>query len=86
MNRGIVFNLAEQIPQGKVRFQDKWNIPSNSILPCPDIGMMITCKETEVGVFITSILTYVVLKVFYFTLIGGAALPGDSVFLENIFF
>lgn len=32
--------------------------------------MMITCKETEVGVFITSILIYVVLKLLYFTLIG----------------
>lgn len=31
---------------------------------------MITCKETEVGVFITSILIYVVLKLLYFTLIG----------------
>lgn len=61
MNRGIVFEFVKQSPQGKVRLQEKWNLPSE-VLPCLGTGLVITWEEVELKIFITYALIYMLVQ------------------------
>lgn len=67
MNRGIVFEFVKQSPQGKIRFQEKWNLPSKVLL-CLGTGLVNTWEEAELKIFITYALIYVSVQVSCFCL------------------